>query len=312
MIKIRNTEDLFKYVKLRLGYPLVNVEVAEEQFELVVDECLKDCWRYNSGTFTFLNYGIFEMKKGKTQYNLRDVSEAFPFDKHGDRIPSTIDMNDPIWENSYVNIEQVVEVKASSRYQGGINAIFSPMHAWYHDAGGKQVLDGGGMVDAETLGFWQTRSPGNSSTLSTLSNTSITGGSSDLPADPLMPMTQYFLAMNNLGIIEYLFGEEFEAHWRNDAGILQIYPTPKKDVPAMITYFGKENKKFVFNNILFQKYVLAKTKMQWGQNLSKFRKSLVGGGEINASDLLDSGKNEAEEILEQIKGESEFTYMIKG
>lgn len=302
MIKIRNNTDLIKWVSLKLGSPVHNIEIAPDQWELLIDEALEIFWRYHTGDGNFLQYGIIELKKGKTQYNLRDIGEFFPTDEHGAYIPNSIDLNNIPWKDASINIEQVLEVKGSGGGTGGINKMFSAMHAWWQ-GGGKDMIESAGMHTGD----------GRSSVLSVHQPGTYNNTSSPAGYDAVLPMTSYFLAMQNLATIEKLFRVEFECHWRSQAGILNIAPTPDTDMPAMLSYWAKENRIFVYNNPLFKRYLIASAKYQWGINLSKFSKSLVGGGEINANDLKSEGKEEMDQLLEdEIKGESHQPFFYIG
>ncbi len=306
MPRIRSNDDLIKYTEAKLGggsAGIVNVEITPEQWIILIDDAIQDFYRYNIGDGTFFQYGIMQLVAGKTQYNLRDVSEFFPRDVHGEYIANTVDLDNVEWDQCSINIEQVLEVKASNSFRGGVNDMFTPVHAWYQYGGGKEALN----------------APYGETGKDTTDVTSfVTGTTSSMSVDfssydAILPMTSYFLAMQNLAMLEKLFGTEYECHWRPDAGILNLFPTPKTNQPAMISYWARENRIFLYNNIIFKKYMVACAKEQWGINLSKFTRTLVGDGEINAETIRLEGAAEKEKILtENIKGESFQCFFFKG
>lgn len=306
MPRIRSNEDLIKYAEAKLGggeAGIINVEVTPQQWTILIDDAIQDFYRYNIGEGTIFQYGIMQLRAGKTQYNLRDVSEFFPRDEHGEYIANTIDMNEVEWDECSINIEQVLEVRASQRFRGSVNDMFTPIHAWYQYGGGKEMLN----------------APYGASNSDGTDVTSLSSGTHSSMAvefssyDAILPMTGYFLAMQNLATLEKLFGIEYECHWRPDAGILNLFPTPKTDQPAMISYWAREGRIFLYNNPIFKKYLVACAKEQWGINLSKFNRTLIGDGEVNAETIRTEGKLEKDTILaENVRGESFQCFFFKG
>jgi hypothetical protein len=313
MPKINTKEDLKKYILLRCGAPVTAVELNNEHLEIVIDDAIQLLQRYNYGEGTYFEYGMIELKPGKTQYILRDIDNVStstgkkacdylnnPENLHGFKLSE-----DPkAWENTEVDIEQIFEVKASSNYMGGINTMFTPMHAWWYGGGGAGLVGGtptsyaGGMT-----GVYGTEMSNVSGNVGAAGGQgSVTG--SQTAYDPMMVLSNYQWMMDYISSIEYYFSTMFQAHWRADAGILQIYPTPRQCFNAVVIYYKKENALYLYNNPLFKQLVVAMAKMQWGTNIGKYSSDLVGGGSVNHDTIKTEGKDEYEKIIESIKKES--------
>ena len=63
----------------------------------------------------------------------------------------------------------------------------------------------------------------------------------------------------------------------------------------------------VYNDSFLKRYVVAKTKKQWGQNLIKYQGvKLPGGTELNGRQIYDDGQRE----IDEIRGQMMSTYEI--
>ena len=63
----------------------------------------------------------------------------------------------------------------------------------------------------------------------------------------------------------------------------------------------------MFNDLFLKQYVTALIKKQWGQNLLKFRGTkLAGGVELNGREIYDDGVREIEELRQRMKDEFEL------
>jgi len=291
MPKIRNEEDLIKYTKLKLGSPMHNIEVTEEQFVILIDDSIDMFRRLNYGEGSIFSYGVFDVKKGKTQYNLRNVDAGFIRDTYGNNIPSSTNLDAPSWEDSTINIQSVLEIKLTGGGTRGINHLFSP------DA---MILNNGSDSIVNNLFNAPTASDG-----VTTNQSGTIGGGAGQVYDYMMPLTNFVQSSAYLETFNKIFKRQYEAIWRAQEGILNIYPTPDHDDTAMIIYWAHENKRALFNNPLFKEYFLLVVQKQWGANLKKFTHTLAGGGEIDAQGLYDSANDALVEILEQIRLESE-------
>ena len=56
----------------------------------------------------------------------------------------------------------------------------------------------------------------------------------------------------------------------------------------------------IFNHEWIKRYVIAKTKVLWGEITGKYDADLVGGVKINYSNFKDEGKEELEKLDEEL------------
>jgi len=92
--------------------------------------------------------------------------------------------------------------------------------------------------------------------------------------------------MAYLKTLEEQFGNHYTARYNAGSKILSISPVPKKDESMAIHCYIAEDCKAIFNNILFQKYVVGVCGVKWARNLLKYSSvNLPGGANISASEL---------------------------
>jgi len=293
MPKIKTRDDLIKYALLKHGSPMHNVEVTNEQFQIVIDDCIDMFRRCNYGEGSIFSHGVFEVKAGKTQYNLRSIDSGFIRDNYGNIVPSSTDLSSPSFEDGVVNISAVLEIKISGSGRNGINTLFSTDNLMFADNNGRTIFDNLFSANSGSSDFVTTNQPGT------------IGTSAGSKYDYLMPITNFVQKSAYYELFNKFFKVEYEAIYRAQEGILNIYPTPTSDDIAMITYWAKENEKALFNNPLFKQYFVAEVQKQWGANLKKYSVTLAGGGEIDGQGLYDNAVEQIEMIMEEINGESE-------
>jgi hypothetical protein len=323
MPKINTKEDLKKYIALRLGGMFNTIEMEDEHYEIVIDDSIQTLQKYNYGEGNYFQYGVIELKPNQSQYHLRDIDNVIT--STGKRVADIV--NDPAnlvpfvlpqdlkaWEDTEVDIEQIFELKTYNGFLGGINSMFTPMHSWWYGGGGNSLVGGqigtsgnggNGMNSIMGNGY---NSYGaivsNDSSVSTAPGATGASTGAMIAYDPLMPLSNYQWMMDYISSMEYYFKTMFQAHWRADAGILQVYPVPKKPMCAIIIYYKKEDAIYLYNNQLFKQLVVAEAKIQWSTNIGKYQADFAGGGSINYDNIKQEGKEEKEMIMEQIKGES--------
>ena len=65
MAVIRTIEQMRDYIKLRLGMPIVNVEVTDTQMDQIIEDSIQDFHRYNYDEATFMDYAIVTFSAGQ-------------------------------------------------------------------------------------------------------------------------------------------------------------------------------------------------------------------------------------------------------
>lgn len=105
--------DMREYIITRLGFPVVNVEVAEEQLDIIIYDTIQDFQRYNYGDGVDLVNTTLLVSAGVSEYYTGDSG-----------------------------IEAAFDIGLSS--MGDINALFSPTHLLlYNDWVGNGNYPGG-------------------------------------------------------------------------------------------------------------------------------------------------------------------------
>lgn len=115
-------EEMRQYIYTRLGHPVVNVEVAPEQLDVIIYDTVQDFQRYNYGDGVDLEYTTLLVSAGVSEYYVGDS-----------------------------NIEAAYDIDISYGIDG-INTLFSPTHMLlYNDwvangnyPGGTGYMFGGG------------------------------------------------------------------------------------------------------------------------------------------------------------------------
>jgi hypothetical protein len=99
-MSINTLVEMRNYIKAELGYPVINVEVADSQIDQVIDKASRVMNKYSYGEGVFLDYAIFTTTPGKAYYELSGVS-------------------------GYEDIQEIVDFHLSFGGEG-INSLFSP------------------------------------------------------------------------------------------------------------------------------------------------------------------------------------------
>ena len=322
-MKIIDKNSFIKWIQISLGEPIIKVEMALEQFEVVIDKELEVFHRYNYGEANIYEYGIMEIKKGQTEYNLRSIDNinvAAAIGQDGLPDPAALQnlINNTDWSTSYINIQDILEVKGTGgKYFGGINSLFTLGHGWFYYGGGAGAIGmnpGYGRTPDQyglnTHGYGASTGSINGISGGPDSGMVTTGGmagtmlGANANVSPVMPLSEYVMLRQKLSMLESLFGERKQAIWRPDAGILRIYPTPKRDEPAMIRYYKKEQAVFLYNNPLFQDLIIGACGMHWANNVKKYNLTMAGGGQINGEAIYSQYKELYDSTLERVKTES--------
>jgi hypothetical protein len=115
MAKITNIVQMRDYIKTRLGWPVINVEVADIQFDQIIEDSAQD--------FNFLNYG----EAAQIDYMLFSTSA-----------------NVAEYSFSGQNIAEIYDISISLP-QDGINTMFTPTHMLLYE---QFMTQGGSMPGA--------------------------------------------------------------------------------------------------------------------------------------------------------------------
>lgn len=233
--KIVTRQDIAAYVKHRLGYPALELELELEEnnglghIYIAIQDSLDWMFRHNIDESTFADYMIIHLKPGIIEY---DVPPG---------------------------VTDVVEMAPS--YGNG----FTPWSSF--DVGPTESL-------IATTGWAQ------------------------------FDMVTYVAAQRYLADIQKNVGTVYNISFHPVALKLRVFPTPKSARSVVCKIFRKSSISEVFDNILFRDLVVARTKIIWGEILSRDDYTMPGGGKVNGDKLLSDARADLERIEKQIYEES--------
>jgi len=108
MAKITNLTEMKNYVLVQLGFPVINIEISNEQLEQAIEDTVQDFNRYNYDEGSYRDYFIFQTSAGQKDYPISAVRDY--------TTSAVLDNVEFIWDFSV------------SFGADGINTLFSPAH----------------------------------------------------------------------------------------------------------------------------------------------------------------------------------------
>jgi hypothetical protein len=234
-------DDVAKYIKHRLGYPSLELELELESREglghiqIAIQDSLDWMFRHNQDESNFADYMVLQLKPGIIEYD----------------VPA--------------GITDVIDVAPS--YGNG----FTPWSSF--DVGPTESL-------VSTTGWAQ------------------------------FDMVTYIGAMRYLADVQKNVGIVYNVSFHPVALKLRLFPTPKSYRTVMCKVYRKAALSDVFDNILFRDLVVARTKVIWGEIISRDDFTLPGGGKVDGSTLLQNARSDQEKVEKQIYEESSRPMII--
>jgi hypothetical protein len=123
-------------------------------------------------------------------------------------------------------------------------------------------------------------------------------------------LVTYTAAKRYLSDVQKLVGIQYQLRFHPVSRTLRILPTPKIDTAIMIKIYRKAALSEVFNMINFRDLVTARTKIMWGEILSRDDYNFPGGGKVNGERLLSDARTDKKEIEELIYQESARPFIL--
>ena len=273
MATITSLSAMTDYCKLRLGMPVIQVELTDAQFTQIIEDCVDIFSRYLYGDDgTYLDRAIITVSAGQWEVPLSstyDYSRGY-----------TVSAGTSAAYTAYPlvnNIEAIYEFGVSFGMDG-INTLFSPTHVLLYD----QFVNKG-------------QYPGGPGT-----------GLGMYGPDTGFILTNYQISMMYVEEINNMFGKYYTAKWLPGRQVIQIVPTPASTVTAVLSFYRRSAAENIYNHPLFKRLALAKCKEQWGGlDIGKYAATLPDGMTINYSEIYQQGKDELTEVLTDIRAESE-------
>jgi len=286
MAKPTNRQELVEYALRRLGAPVLEINVADEQLDDILDDTIQYFQErhYDGVIRTYLKYAFTEedIKRGADhdpfyQAGISTTANVYP-GATGVTVGKFIENSNYIKLPPHIiGVENVMTPpKATGSngfipgFGGGLGPNASPYGAGFGYLGGMGNLLGTDMVTMYMYQAWK-------STFNFLNNP---------PA---------IIRFNKRQDRLYL-----DINWNR---------LSEGDVIIVECYRALDPEHFceIYNDSWVKKYLVAAIKKQWGQNLIKFSGTkLPGGIEMNGRQLYDDGVRE----LEEIKRDMSSTYEL--
>jgi len=123
-------------------------------------------------------------------------------------------------------------------------------------------------------------------------------------------LVTYTGALRYLADVQKLVGIQYEIHLHPQAHKLRIFPTPRADRAIIVKVARKAKIAEIFQNILFRDLVIARTKVIWGEVLSRDDYTFPGGGKVDGQTLLNNARTDLETSETRIYDESAKPFII--
>jgi len=123
-------------------------------------------------------------------------------------------------------------------------------------------------------------------------------------------LVTYTAALRYLADVQKLVGIQFQLQLHAQAHKLRIFPTPRADRAVIVKVFRKAKISEIFSNILFRDYTVLRTKIIWGEVLSRDDYTFPGGGSVNGGALLDNARADLEKLEQRIYDESAKPHIL--
>lgn len=250
--RLTSRDDVKQYIYMKLGAPVINIEVTDDQMELAVEDSLLDFWKYNAEEGSYMHHFAFTVSAGVSEYCL-----------------------------SGMNIQDAYDIEYSG-WLGGINTLFSPANMLLYNSwvvqGNYPGGPGGGPPTPYPTAFKENSG---------------------------LVMAEYNNAMSYLKTLEKQIGPSYTVHWRPQAEVLEVIPTPKVTATTMLKLYVREAENNVFNNPLFRKLVVARAGVAWGDNLSKYTGTMPDGLTVRGPEILQRYMEEEQKCIDNIRSESQ-------
>ena len=287
MAKPTNRQELVEYALRRLGAPVLEINVADEQLDDILDDTIQHFQErhYDGVIRTYLKYEFTQedIDRGAnfnpfTNPGISTAIQTYP-GATGPTVDRYIENSNYIQLPAHIiGVEKVFTPPQATGgpiggYAGG--GILGPGASYYGMngygyLGGLGYLGGGDMITAYIAGMWR-------STFDFLNN------------------PPSIIRFNKRQDRLYL-----DVNWKNIA---------VGSVIVIDCYRALDPEHFceIYNDSWVKKYLISAIKKQWGQNLIKFTGTkLPGGVEMNGRQLYDDGVRE----LEEIKRDMSSTYEL--
>ncbi len=288
MAKPKTRQELVEYALRRLGAPVLEINVADEQLDDILDDTIQYFQErhYDGVIRTYLKYEL-------TQEDVDRGSKYNPFINPGistaaQTYPGATGATGPTVDK-YIENSNYIQIPD---HIIGIERVFVPPRATGGNQGGVTPWLGAGSAAPYGYGYGY------------LSGLGLWGGGD---------MITWYIANMWRSTFDFLANPEaiIRFNKRQDRLYLDINwnKLSKGDIIVIDCYRALDPEHFcqIYNDSWVKKYLVAAIKKQWGMNLIKFTGTkLPGGIEMNGRQIYDDGVRE----LEEIKNDMSSTYEL--
>lgn len=276
-MNIINTREKFTdYILRRLGFPNVQINVTKEQLDDRIDDALSF-------------YITWNMDLVQETIEIHKVQEFDPNTLEGE------ERENYIKENGLPMVKRFVEL--SPRVMGIIELrpIVNPNL--------EKDLDQDGNPDYGSMLFDFDFHLANATIeeLTRGTNYGFGGGGGALMGSGLV---NYDMTMRHLDLIKYeLRRDIFFAYSRfNNKLVFNTKPSTKYVLIRCYKVIDLKEAQNLWNDAWFKDYVKALVKIQWGENLRKFKGvAVLGGAQIDADGIMQEGLDDKNRLEEELK-----------
>ena len=272
MAKPTNRQELIDYCLRQLGAPVLEINVAEEQVDDIVDDCIQFFQErhFDGVTQTFLKYQVTQedIDRGKASKGTGPGVESTSVEANvgtATTFTYTETANYLPIPDHIIGVNQIMQFEGSNSISSGMFSIkyqlfLNDIYYW-------------GSTELLTYAMVKTYLSDIDFLLTTKKNIRFNKRSNRLYLD---------IDWNSLNAGEYLIIDCYRA-------------------------LDPSNYTEIWNDSFLKKYITASIKKQWGQNLIKFQGvKLPGGLEFNGRQLYDDGVSEISDLMSKMSSTYEL------
>lgn len=273
MAQPSSRQDLINYCKRKLGAPVLEINVADEQVDDLVDDALQYFHeRHFDGVVqTYLKYKITQddIDRGRSKGNSKNIgistdvvshsvgnSTEFSFEENGNYLPVP---------SSVTGVNKIFKLQSSSATSG---SMFSVKYQLF----------------LNDLYYWDS-----------------------------IDLLQYSMIQSKLSDIDYLLNplKHFRFNQRQDRLYIDMDwgQVSANDYLIIDCWRLLDPNTYtqVWNDSFLKLYLTSLIKRQWGQNLIKFQGvKLPGGVELNGRQMYDDAQREIDQLMEKMSSTYEL------
>ncbi len=264
--RINSEDKLIDFIYTKLGHPMIQVDVTEDQVKLAIDEAIRK----------WTDYALEAQENQVIILNTQQGIKDYILD---DRVMAIYDCSITDTTTSYAkNTGSGIDL-------GGFGMVPVNYIPYVDPLGNVSSLERGGGEGAGSIGVAGAVSGPHS------------GGGSDSDA-----MERAYSSMVYAQTMQNLFGTSISFDYNASNHILRFFNDVQGPVALEVAleYIPNPEHDDAYNHPWIKEYSLNLVKLQWGTNTGKYSSPLIGGAEINYSDLKSEAQSELERLNEEL------------